>query len=167
MLLAAVLSDTVILSSPTTTDRDHRVVEYLEELLGFDARAFGAEMFEASSDVGDVPAAEIIRRDVKEYEVRHGRTVSIAQIETVGRGLSAAPRRAAGRARGRPPALRPRRLRPDAHRHRRATAPSCWSPESATPLERAFDAEAVDGVIELPGVMSRKKQVVPAVLAAF
>ena len=35
------------------------------------------------------------------------------------------------------------------------------------PLERAFDAEAVDGVIELPGVMSRKKQVVPAVLAAF
>ena len=89
MLLAAVLSDTVILSSPTTTDRDHRVVEYLEELLGLDARAFGAEMFEASSDVGDVPAAEIIRRDVKEYEVRHGRTVSIAQIETVGRGLSA------------------------------------------------------------------------------
>ena len=34
-------------------------------------------------------------------------------------------------------------------------------------VERAFDAEAVDGVIDLPGVMSRKKQVVPAVLAAF
>jgi manganese-dependent inorganic pyrophosphatase len=35
------------------------------------------------------------------------------------------------------------------------------------PLERAFDAEAVDGVIDLPGVMSRKKQVVPKVLSAF
>ena len=35
-----------------------------------------------------------------------------------------------------------------------------------TPLERAFDAEAVNGVIDLPGVMS-KKQVVPAVLTAF
>jgi manganese-dependent inorganic pyrophosphatase len=35
------------------------------------------------------------------------------------------------------------------------------------PLERAFEAEAVDGVIDLPGVMSRKKQVVPRVLRAF
>ena len=56
MLLAAVLSDTVILSSPTTTERDHQVVAYLEELLRVDAREFGTEMFEASSDVGDVPA---------------------------------------------------------------------------------------------------------------
>ncbi len=89
MLLAAVLSDTVILSSPTTTERDHRVVDYLEELLELDARAFGSEMFEASSDVGDVTAADIIRRDVKEYEVRPGKTVCIAQIETVGRSLMA------------------------------------------------------------------------------
>ena len=87
MLLAAILSDTVILSSPTTTERDHAVVAYLEELLGFDARAFGTEMFEASSAVGDVPAADIIRRDAKEYEVRNGRRFCVAQIETVGRGL--------------------------------------------------------------------------------
>ena len=166
MLLAAVLSDTVILSSPTTTDRDHRVVEYLEELLGFDARAFGAEMFEASSDVGDVPAAEIIRRDVKEYEVRHGRTVSIAQIETVGRGLNArrdellaeleAARQRSGHA---VYAL----MLTDIVSH----GTELLVAGERHPLERAFDAEAVDGVIELPGVMSRKKQVVPAVLAAF
>ncbi|MGE0026051.1 MAG: putative manganese-dependent inorganic diphosphatase, partial [Thermoleophilia bacterium] len=56
MLLAAILSDTVILSSPTPTERDHAVVAYLEELLAFDARAFGTEMFEASSAVGDVAA---------------------------------------------------------------------------------------------------------------
>src|SRR5690606_3528850 len=49
LLLAAVLSDTVILSSPTTTDRERAVVEYLEELLGIDARRFGTEMFTASS----------------------------------------------------------------------------------------------------------------------
>ena len=35
------------------------------------------------------------------------------------------------------------------------------------PLERAFGEEAEDGVIDLPGVMSRKKQVAPKVLAAF
>ena len=46
-------------------------------------------MFEASLYVGGVPASEIIRRDVKEYEVRPGKTVSIAQIEVVGRALMA------------------------------------------------------------------------------
>ena len=51
MLLAALLSDTVILNSPTTTDRDREVAEYLEEMLEVDAEEFGTEMFEASSDV--------------------------------------------------------------------------------------------------------------------
>ena len=69
MLLAAILSDTVILSSPTTTDRDRRVVSYLEELLQLDAREFGMEMFEYSSDVSDLSGEEIVTRDAKEYEV--------------------------------------------------------------------------------------------------
>src|SRR3712207_6475975 len=60
MLLAAVLSDTVVLNSPTTTERDHRVVRYLEELLDLDAKAFGMEMFEASSDVSGLSAEEIV-----------------------------------------------------------------------------------------------------------
>ena len=34
------------------------------------------------------------------------------------------------------------------------------------PLERAFDSQADDGVLELPGVMSRKKQVAPKLMAA-
>src|SRR3712207_9553325 len=51
MLLAALLSDTVILNSPTTTDRDREVARYLEEMLDLDANEFGTEMFEASSDV--------------------------------------------------------------------------------------------------------------------
>ena len=166
MLLAAVLSDTVILSSPTTTERDQRVVDYLEELLELDARAFGSEMFEASSDVGDVTAADIIRRDVKEYEVRPGKTVCIAQIETVGRSLMA--RRAELLS------------EMEAARDRGGHAvfalmvtdivdggTDLLVAGERTPLERAFDAEAVNGVIDLPGVMSRKKQVVPAVLSAF
>ena len=41
MLLGAVLSDTVILNSPTTTERDHAVVAYLERALAVDARSSG------------------------------------------------------------------------------------------------------------------------------
>ena len=47
MLLGAVLSDTVILNSPTTTERDNAVVDYLERVLAIDATDFGREMFEA------------------------------------------------------------------------------------------------------------------------
>jgi manganese-dependent inorganic pyrophosphatase len=86
MLLAAVLSDTVVLNSPTTTERDREVVRYLEEMLDVDAEAFGMEMFEASSDVSDVSAEEIVNRDAKEYGTTSGK-MSVSQVETVGTGL--------------------------------------------------------------------------------
>ena len=66
MLLAALLSDTVILNSPTTTDRDREVARYLEEMLDLDANEFGTEMFEASSDVSSLSAEEIVVRDAKD-----------------------------------------------------------------------------------------------------
>src|SRR6202035_4165411 len=50
-LLGGVMSDTVILNSPTTTARDHLVVDYLERALAVDARELGREMFEATADV--------------------------------------------------------------------------------------------------------------------
>ena len=37
----------------------------------------------------------------------------------------------------------------------------------SAPVERAFGVDAADGVLDLPGVMSRKKQVAPKLLAAF
>jgi manganese-dependent inorganic pyrophosphatase len=166
MLLSAILSDTVILSSPTTTERDHGVVSYLEELLGFDARAYGTEMFEASSDVGDVPAADIIRRDAKEYEVSHGRRLCVAQIETVGRGLLS--RRA-----------ELLEAMEQVREHRQYVLYALMVTdivEKGTELlvtgdgavvERAFDVPATDNVLDLPGVMSRKKQVAPRLLGAF
>ena len=166
MLLAAILSDTVILSSPTTTARDRQVVEYLEELLELDARAFGLEMFEASSDVGDVPAAEIVERDVKEYEVPAGRRLRIAQIETVGRGL-------VGR--------RSELLEAMEESRRRAgdtlfalmltdivgKGTELLVAGDRAPVERAFGTAFDNGALDLPGVMSRKKQVAPKLLAAL
>ena len=166
MLLSAILSDTVILSSPTTTERDHQVVGYLEELVGVTARELGTEMFEASSNVGDVPAAEIIRRDSKEYEVRPGKRLCVAQIETVGRSLQA-----------RGPellvAMEDVRSKMDYILYAlMVTDIVDRSTElivagDSAPVERAFGVEATDNILDLPGVMSRKKQVAPKLLAAF
>jgi manganese-dependent inorganic pyrophosphatase len=165
MLLAAALSDTVILTSPTTTDRDRRVVAYLEELLGVDATEFGMEMFEASSDVSRLSGEQIVRRDAKEYELDGGETILIAQVEVVGSELLQRTEELQA-------ALDAERERDD---HalaalmvtdivRKATALLVSGDREA--VARAFGAERSDGVIDLPGVMSRKKQVAPRLLAA-
>src|SRR3954451_8556878 len=87
-LLGAVMSDTVILNSPTTTERDRAAVDYLERVLVIDAHQFGREMFEAGSDVSQLSAVDIVGRDLKEYDLGGGRTMSIAQIESVGSTLA-------------------------------------------------------------------------------
>jgi manganese-dependent inorganic pyrophosphatase len=165
MLLAAVLSDTVILNSPTTTERDREVVGYLEEMLDVDAEAFGMEMFEASSDVSEVSAEEIVNRDAKEYGTASGK-MSVSQVETVGPGL-----------------LERKDELLDALEDLRARNDYIFSALMVTdiieggtellcagdcaPVERAFDERTEDGVIDLPGVMSRKKQVAPRLLAVL
>ena len=87
----------MILNSPTTTERDHAVVDYLEQVLALDATEFGREMFENTSDLTRVPAEEIVKRDAKEYEAG-GHTLRIAQVETVGQDLGERARRAASSA---------------------------------------------------------------------
>jgi manganese-dependent inorganic pyrophosphatase len=165
LLLGAILSDTVILNSPTTTDRDHAVVEYLEQVLAVDATEFGREMFENTSDLTRVPADEIVKRDAKDYEAG-GHSLRIAQVETVGQDLGERREELVD-------AL-------DAVREREGHAlvalmvtdimgknSRLYVSGEKPAVERAFGRPKDDGVIDLPGVMSRKKQVVPPLLAAL
>jgi manganese-dependent inorganic pyrophosphatase len=165
MLLGAVLSDTVILNSPTTTERDRAVVEYLERVLALDAKAFGREMFESGSDVSEATAEQIVTRDAKEYDVGGG-TISIAQVETVGQGLL-------DRRDELLEAMRAVRERKDylllalMVTDILSKGTQLLVVGDTTPVERSFDGSARDGVLELPGVMSRKKQVAPKLMGAF
>ena len=165
LLLGAILSDTVILNSATTTERDRSVVEYLQRVLAIDAAALGREMFEATSDVSQVSAEEIIARDAKLYHVRGGE-ICIAQIEVVGKALE-----------DRKPELL------EALRHARTSRGLQLYALMVTDVlskgtellvagdtlgaARAFGAAPSDGEIDLPGVMSRKKEVAPKLLAAL
>jgi manganese-dependent inorganic pyrophosphatase len=163
LLLGAVLSDTVILNSPTTTDRDVAVSTYLGRILGRDPVAFGREMFESTSDVSQVPADELIRRDAKVYEVGDGQRICIAQIETVGpRALDRRDEleRVMGERREREGYLLLVLMLTDIM----AKASHLLVAGDRTLVERAFGRAAVDGVLELEGVMSRKKQVAPALM---
>jgi manganese-dependent inorganic pyrophosphatase len=166
MLLAAILSDTVILNSPTSTDRDEEAVRYLEEYLGLDAREFGMEMFEASSDVSGLSAEEIACRDAKEYETSSGAKMCIAQVETVGSSLLERKEElveALEDVRQKNGYLFAALMVTDIIKQ--GTDLLCAG--ECSQMERAFDTRAKNGTINLPGVMSRKKQVAPKLLAAF
>ena len=165
-LLGAVLSDTVILNSPTTTERDHTMVEYLERVLALDATEFGRRMFESTSDVSEADAEAIVTRDAKEYAVGDGQSFVIAQIETVGDAVLDRRDELLGEL---------RTLR-EARGHLlyalmvtdiMAKGTKMLVAGDLAPLERVFGRPVVDGTIDLPGVMSRKKQVAPKLLAAL
>ncbi len=166
MLLAAVLSDTVILNSPTTTERDREVVKYLEDLLDLDADEFGTEMFETSSDVSGLSAEEIVNRDAKEYGTSSGKKVSVSQVETVGTGLLERKGdllEALEELRDENGYLFSALMVTDITEG--GTQLLCVG--DCSPVHQAFEARAQNGVIDLPGVMSRKKQVAPPLLAVL
>ncbi|MGH2882614.1 MAG: DHHA2 domain-containing protein, partial [Solirubrobacteraceae bacterium] len=166
MLLGAVMSDTIILNSATTTDRDRQVVEYLERVLAIDAAEFGREMFEASSDVTDISAAEIVSRDAKQYHASSGHLICIAQIEVVGKGLLdrkdelLEAMRAARENRG-------LQLYALMVTDVLTKGTDLLVAGDMASVARAFGLQAHDSEIELPGVMSRKKEVAPKLLAAL
>ena len=81
LMLSCILSDTLEFRSPTTTDQDKALAEKLAGELGLDLNAYAAEMFAAKSDVSAFSDAELIRMDSKEYEVS-GTKFRVSVLET-------------------------------------------------------------------------------------
>jgi manganese-dependent inorganic pyrophosphatase len=166
MLLGAVLSDTVILNSATTTNRDRAVVSYLERAVALDAREFGREMFESTADVSEVSAEEIVSRDAKRYQIRGGQTICIAQVEVVGKGLLERRDELLE-------ALRKERENKELALYALmvtdvlAHGTEMLVAGDVAAVARSFGVEQTDSTIELPGVMSRKKEVAPRLMTAL
>jgi manganese-dependent inorganic pyrophosphatase len=79
LLLAGILSDTLVLRMSTTTSLDRRAVEYLASIVGRDPVAFGMTLIEKGMAVDNVPVEEQLARDTKTYSFFH-REVVIAQV---------------------------------------------------------------------------------------
>jgi manganese-dependent inorganic pyrophosphatase len=160
VLLGAILTDTLLFKSPTTTPDDRRVAERLAELAGVAADDLGAELIAIASDLSHRSAEELVRGDFKEFsldDVKFG----VAMIET-GDARSVLGRRAEIQK-----AMRKVRDREYASVlvavtdvvHDRTTI---LVEGHAAAAARAFNAASDEGdAIELPGVYSRKKQIVP------
>jgi manganese-dependent inorganic pyrophosphatase len=178
MMLCGVLSDTLVLRSPTTTGRDRAAAAQLAGLAGLvpaeasaaqrDAAlaALGAELLAAGAGLGQRPADQVVRADLKTYQ-QGTVPFAIAQVEVS--GFTELEERVDGlrqaleelrESRGFEFALL---LVTDVVRGTSRLV-------TAGPM-RLLDglpyARRADGTLDAPGVVSRKKQLLPAVLAAL
>ncbi|HEX7860901.1 MAG TPA: putative manganese-dependent inorganic diphosphatase [Verrucomicrobiae bacterium] len=83
ILLAGIVSDTLNLTSPTTTQVDRDVLAVLEVMAGVNAKEFTEKLFASGSVLVSRPAAQAVCTDCKEY-VEQGKRFSVAQIEEIG-----------------------------------------------------------------------------------
>ncbi len=84
MLLAGILSDTLVLKMSTTTPDDVSAVQYLEKITGLNAHEFGTDLIQHGMDLDHTPLPQLLSQDVKRYSL-FGREVIIAQVMTASR----------------------------------------------------------------------------------
>ena len=84
LLLGAIVADTLLLTSPTTTDVDHRQAADLARIARVKLQSFGREVLLRNDETLDRPAAELIEKDLKEFSGSNT-LFAVAQVETVDR----------------------------------------------------------------------------------
>lgn len=82
LMASAIISDTLLLKSPTTTSHDKEVLEELAKIANIDLDTYGIEMLKAGTDLDDFSEEELINLDAKKFE-ENGVKCVIAQVNTV------------------------------------------------------------------------------------
>ena len=161
-MLSCILSDTLAFRSPTTTDHDRALAEALAEELSVNLSEYSAQMFAAKSDVSAFSDVQLLRMDSKSFPVGD-QTLRVSVLETTAPHVVLA-RKAALMA-----AMGPVALEDNVDQvllfvvDILAEEATLLVPNEAVKsiAEKSFDV-CVDGdSVVLPGVMSRKKQIVP------
>ncbi|MBO9478806.1 manganese-dependent inorganic pyrophosphatase [Shimia sp. R11_0] len=161
-MLTCILSDTLEFRSPTTTDHDKAVAEKLAADLGIDIPSYAAEMFAAKSDVSSFSDAELLRMDSKEYEV-DGTKFRVSVLETTSPAI-VLDRKASLMETMSTVASE------DGVDQVLLFVVDILNEESTllvpndlvkTVAAKSFDATAEGDSVVLPGVVSRKKQIIP------
>ena len=82
LMLSAIVSDTLLLKSPTTTDHDEKALKELEKIAEINVEEYGLEMLKAGTDLDDFTAEQLVNIDAKSIE-KDGNKFVIAQVNTV------------------------------------------------------------------------------------
>lgn len=81
LMLSAIISDTLLFKSPTCTKEDKKAAEELNKIAGLNVEEYGLEMLKAGTDLSDFTAEELIDLDAKEFTIGNTKTV-VAQVNT-------------------------------------------------------------------------------------
>lgn len=169
LMLSAIISDTLLFKSPTTTEKDQEVGLALAEIAGVDVEAYGLALLKSGTNVDAKSASEIADGDAKSFEM-DGKPVRIGQINVVDvddvlkrkdeviaamKDLVAKNEYAAFLL------VVTNILTSDSE------GLLVGSEDFMQHAEQAFGGQVNDNQIALPGVVSRKKQVVPPLEATF
>ena len=82
LLLSAILSDTVLFKSPTCTDYDRKTAKKLAEIAGVNIQEYGMAMLKAGSGIGSMTPAEIVKNDLKEFQIGDYRII-VSQLSVM------------------------------------------------------------------------------------
>ena len=82
LMASAIISDTLLLKSPTTTRFDKQALEELEKIAGININEYGLEMLKAGTDLDEFSVEELLNIDAKEFN-KEGIKFEIAQVNTV------------------------------------------------------------------------------------
>ena len=169
IMLSAIISDTLLLKSPTTTDDDHKAVESLAKIAGVDYQEYGLKMLKAGTNIASKSEEELIDLDAKSFEL-NGNNVRVAQINVV--DLPEAMERKDAFLKAMDDSSKSNGydmfmllitniLDSDSE------ALVVGNDGTKATFEKAFGKKLSDSEVKLPGVVSRKKQVVPPLTEAF
>ncbi|MGQ5709000.1 manganese-dependent inorganic pyrophosphatase [Lactobacillus sp. PSON] len=169
LMLSAIISDTLLLKSPTTTADDKEAVDALAKIADVDYEEYGLRMLKAGANIADKSEEELIDLDAKSFEL-NGNNVRVAQINVVDLPEAMARKEAflktmenSSKENGYDMfmLLITNILDSDSE------ALVVGSDDNKATFEKAFGKKLEDSEVKLPGVVSRKKQVVPPLTDAF
>jgi manganese-dependent inorganic pyrophosphatase len=166
VLLAGILSDTVIFKSPTTTEKDKRMGEELNKILKLDIQSFGMEVKSAKSSIKGMTPNEVITKDFKEHE-KNNTKYGVGQIEVV--HYNEALER-------KDELINELKNIKEAHGYKLCIlmvtniideSSKIWFAGDKEIIKKALGKEPKNNELFLPGVMSRKKQITPKIQDAL
>lgn len=157
MLLAGILSDTLVLKMSTTTPEDVSAAEYLSGIAGLDIQEFGTKLIQEGIDLEATPLDKLLSRDIKRYTLS-GKDVIIAQVMTSSRDYAT---------------KNARNIQAELEKQRKIRGADLYLVLFSDIIGNCSDLFAagdmatlaalgyMDQPIVLPGVMSRKKDFLP------
>ena len=161
LLMSAIISDTVLFKSPTCTQADKDAVEYLAKIAGVDYKEYGLAMLKAGADIGDMTPADIVKNDSKEFQIgNYPMLISQLSVMDTDQVIAMQDEILANMAQV---------CEKEGYAMSIVIVTDIinegsyllFSGEPKNLIGEAFKQDASKSVMYLPGVMSRKKQIIP------